>query len=114
MESGNTKDAVWNAIHLAQAIRLTDFKLDLEGPLRIGVKVRTGARESGKTTRLQRNRRDEGWRLKAQEIREGHPGWPRDEIIRQILKDEPPRENGKRWSRSTVLRALTKSAKARD
>ena len=114
IESGDTKEVAWNAIHLAQAIRLADFKLDLEGPLRIGVKVRTGARESGKTTRLQRNRRDERWRLKAQEIRESHPGWSQDGIIRQILKDEPPREDGKRWSRSTVLRALRKPVKPGD
>ena len=63
MESGNAKDAVWNAIHLAQAIRLTDFKLDLEGPLRIGVKVRTGARESGcccKGTRVPERRSSSG------------------------------------------------------
>ena len=114
IESDNMKDAVWNAIHLVEAIRQTDFEMEYKPLLGTGEKVRTGARESGKTTCLQRNRRDEGWRLKAQEIRERHPGWSRDEIIRQILIDEPPRENGKRWSRSTVLRAIRKSVNSGD
>ena len=112
MESGNAKDAVWNAIHLAQAIRLTDFKLDLEGPLRTGIKVIKGARESGRETRGERARRDEHWRSEAQKIRERNPTWSQDNIVRHILSHEPPRENGKRWSRSTVLRALRKPVKA--
>ncbi len=114
MEFDNSTDAVWNAIHLAQTISLTEFKLDLEAPLRTGLMVRRGARESGRETRLQRARRDERWRSEAQKIRERNPTWSQDNIVRHILNHEPPRENGKRWSRSTVLRALRKPVKPGD
>ncbi len=114
IESDNMKDAVWNAIHLVEAIRQTDFEMEYKPLLGTGEKVRKGASESWRETREQRKRRDEHWQRKALQIRERHPGWSRDEIIRQILIDEPPRENGKRWSRSTVLRAIRKSVNSGD
>ena len=114
IEAENTKDAVWNTIHLVQAIRLTDFKMEYEQPLGTGMKVRKGASESWKTTREQRKRRDELWQRKALQLRERHPEWSQHNIILQILKEEPPREDGKPWSRSTVLRAIEKLVKPGD
>ncbi len=106
MEFDNSTDAVWNAIHLAQTISLTDFKLDLEAPLGTGLKVRRGAHESGKETRADRAERDARWRAEAQQIQNRHQEWSREAIIQQILRNELARENGKSVSRSTVLRAI--------
>ena len=114
MEFGNSVDAVWSAIHLAQTISLTNFKMDLERPLSAGIKVIEGAHESGKETRSDRQKRDERWCREAQRIRERHPRRSQERIIRQILRNEPPRENGKSVSRSTVRRAIIKLSKTRD
>ena len=114
MESGNSVDAVWNAIHLAQTMRLTDYKLNLERPLSAGIGVIAGARESGKETRSDRQSRDERWCSDARQIRERHPGWSVENICREILKNESPKENGNSWSRSTVKRAIRKLFKPRD
>ena len=113
-ELGNSRDAVWSAIHLVQAISLTNFKMDFERLLSVGIKVIESASESGKETRSDRQKRDERWCSDAQRIREQHPKWSHEGIIQQILKNEPQRENGKSWSRSTVYRAIIKLFKPRD
>lgn len=38
MQLGDTPRAVWNAVQLTQALHLTEFKLDLERPLDIGIR----------------------------------------------------------------------------
>ncbi len=114
MDLGNSTDAVWNAFHLVQTISLTNFKLDYERPLSAGIKVIVSARESGKETRLDRQKRDERWRSKARQIHEGHLEWSMENICREILKNESPKENGNPWSRSTVYRAIIKLFKPRD
>lgn len=111
MEISNLKDAVWNAIHLAQTIHLTDFKLNLEEFAKTGMKVRKGARESGKETLDERNKRDEGWRNKARQMAIGNPTLSRESIIQNIWKTQTPKENGIPWSRSTIQRALKKLVK---
>ena len=113
-ELGNSRDAVWSAIHLVQAISLTNFKMDFERLLSVGIKVIESAHESGKETRSDRQKRDERWCSGAQQIRERHPGWSHERIIQQILKNESQRDNGKSWSRSTVYRAIIKLFKPRD
>ena len=48
IERSNARDAVWNAIHLMQAIALADFKLVFERPLDVGFRVIGGGQHGKK------------------------------------------------------------------
>ena len=108
IESDNAEGAAWNAVHLAQTICHSDFKMDIEKPLTTGLKVIKGARESGKESRAKRERRDERWRRKGKELQVRHPNWSQRSRIEQIWKDDSKIESGEIWSVSTIRRALQK------
>ena len=83
MKRDRAEDAVWNAILLMQTIALTDFKLDLERPLNIGLRII----QSGEHGKM-RSSRDQHleWKQMVDDLAGQQPEEPRSEIIRRVAE----------------------------
>ena len=83
MQLGDTPKAVWNAVQLMQALHLTEFKLDFERLLDIGIRsVESG--EHGKKRSKESAHLE--WKADYEELRSQYPGMSNAGIHRMVAE----------------------------